>query len=197
MDRTSVATKLASMPGDDLLVVGVGIGNDLSPFVDAKKHITGVDILPPYHTQYEHIRGDYCTIPFGANQFDMILCSHTLEHMINPGLVLQKIKSELKVGGWFGLNVPGWEQDRYHAGHLTLWTPFHVIGYLTATGWDATDAYWYTTNDHDDIGFMIQNKDTPEHDCNYGLKKWFPKGIGLHDGHMSAWLADRWFDVDA
>ena len=162
------------------------------PFLKSGKKIIGIDLLPNYHEGYEHIKADYELLPFGENQFDAILCSHTLEHMLNPGHVLMKMKHELTIGGWLGLNLPGGAQDKFHPGHLTLWTPMHITGYLMAAGWDCADAYWYTSEDRDTIGYVVQNKDTPVHDSAFAVGEYFPKNLTI-EKNMSAWQPDRWF----
>ena len=185
---------LAALPGEAVLIIGIGVGKHIVPFREAGKIIIGSDILPHYHTGYEHILGDYEQVPFGDDQFDLVLLSHTLEHMLNPGWVLQKIKKELKTDGWLGLCLPGKPQDEYHAGHLTLWTPMHITGYLMAAGWDCTDVQWYTTDDRKTVGYLIQNVETPPHSSTYALGDYYPENLkGKITPHMSAWQEDRWF----
>ena len=193
MDRFTVISKIATLPGEDVLIVGVGPGCELYPLLKAKKNITGIDVLPHYVDTYEHVLGDYEAVPFGKDQFDHIVCCHTLEHMLNPGHVLDKMKQELQIDGWLALCLPGMPQEEYWPGHLTLWTPMHITGYLLAAGWDCTDAHWFTNKSRSTIGYLLKNKERAVHSPRYGLGDYFPANLkGKIEERMNAWVEDRW-----
>jgi len=52
------------------------------------------------------IRLDLTTIPFGADSFDAIYCSHVLEHIQDDKKALGELFRILKPGGWAVLQVP-------------------------------------------------------------------------------------------
>ena len=49
---------------------------------------------------------DIREIPFGDNTFDVAICNHTLEHVIEDLQAMQEFHRVLKPGGWGILNSP-------------------------------------------------------------------------------------------
>ena len=52
------------------------------------------------------VRGDLTTLPFSSASFDVILCSHVLEHVLDDRAALEEMLRVLKPGGWAVLQVP-------------------------------------------------------------------------------------------
>jgi SAM-dependent methyltransferase len=52
------------------------------------------------------VKMDIHQMPFGDNQFDVVLCNHVLEHVQDDMKALSEIKRVLKPGGWAILLVP-------------------------------------------------------------------------------------------
>ena len=52
------------------------------------------------------IAGDITVVNFGEKKFDIVISWHTLEHMKDPQLALNKMLSVLKTGGLLLLSVP-------------------------------------------------------------------------------------------
>ena len=159
---------------EKVLDVGVGMGRHAIPFLGQGAKVVGLDVRgqPFDHPNYTHAQGpvEYANLtePGGYNeeiddlemvpaQFDLIWCSHTLEHIPNVQAFLIKLRNWLKPGGWLMLAVPNALQDRIHVGHLTLWTPAHLVYNLICAGWDCSDALWYT--DYLTIGLAVQKVD--------------------------------------
>lgn len=186
---------LAANGGNDVLIVGVGPGNDIEPFEG--KHVVGIDPKTPSRFDYTHFERDYETYRFRNNRWDVILMNHVLEHMLNPGVVLAKAYKELKPGGYLGINVPGSPQDKLFYGHLTLWTPHHLTQYLVASGWDCSNAMWFTTPDKDNIGYVVRKISTanPGGSDMRGKEPYWP--IPIRPGLAAtrdAWAEDRWYE---
>ncbi len=57
------------------------------------------------------VKADICNLPFGDNEFDMILCNHVLEHIPDDRKAMQEIYRILKPGGTAILQIP-LENDR-------------------------------------------------------------------------------------
>jgi SAM-dependent methyltransferase len=52
------------------------------------------------------VRADITSIPFKDASFDVIICSHVLEHVENDGKALGELFRVLKEGGWALVDVP-------------------------------------------------------------------------------------------
>lgn len=52
------------------------------------------------------VKMDIHEMPFGENQFDVVLCNHVLEHVKDDIKAMAEIRRVLKPGGWAILLVP-------------------------------------------------------------------------------------------
>lgn len=190
-----VIDRLLATGGRRVLVVGVHTGEEAQPFIDAGRDVTGVDLLPAYRGGYTHLRGRFEDLALGG--FDVAVSSHTLEHLDNVGAALRQFQRALVPDGWLGLVVPGYPQDEFFVGHLTLWSPALLLYNLVSRGWDCREARYYTTPDRKHIGVVVQNRRIPGlpdvlgWDVWGGLKQYLPAPF-VHK--MDAWLPDRWDD---
>jgi len=75
-----------------------------------------------------------------AAPYDFIWASHVLEHVQNPGLFLQKLRRDLKPGGWIGLTVPPLKHEMTFA-HVTLWNAGLLLINLIRSGFECTGAH--------------------------------------------------------
>jgi SAM-dependent methyltransferase len=147
------------------------------------------------HKYYTHVQEPYENASF-EEQFDLIWCSHTLEHIPNVQHFLVTLQGWLKPGGWLFIAVPSDRQARIHVGHLTLWTPAHLAYNLVCAGWDCKDAIWYT--DYLSIGMVVQNKGPLDLSWRTSLpnevshlNQFMPKHVRHNDG---AWWGNNWPD---
>lgn len=88
---------------DWLLDIGCGT----KPYrrrLSARRYI-GID-LPTYGPQAADIFGTALQLPFRDASYDAVLCTQVLEHVPNPGRLLQEIARLLKPGGVLILTTP-------------------------------------------------------------------------------------------
>lgn len=52
------------------------------------------------------VKADICNLPFGDNQYDVILCNHVLEHIPDDTKAMQELYRVLKPGGMAILQIP-------------------------------------------------------------------------------------------
>ena len=120
---------LVFSPGTRLLEVGVGEG-ELALLLQKKGcEIVGTNLFSTewgYEDQVlkaahniEVLSASAESLPFEEGSFDVLFCSHVLEHCPNPGLVLSELFRVLKKEGTLLIAVPP-HQDRVCVGHISM-----------------------------------------------------------------------------
>ena len=181
-----------------LTVTDVGVGRGITSWVFLQRgyQVTGLSLKETSptvfaHEKYTHIQENLFDIDLP--QADIVWASHVIEHMPNVGLFLEKCRSMTKIGGWFCVVAPSDPTSIIVDGHLTFWTPAHLIYNLVVAGFDCKDDVWHT--DGRDIGLMVRRKDRPHIELNYdngdlpALAAYFPVPI-IHR-QTNPWLLDR------
>lgn len=185
-----------SLNPETVLDIAVGPGKHAQSFIANGAKVTGMDVIPPKieHENYTHIQSPY-EIAELNEKFDVVFSCHTLEHVPNVQHFLVHLAKWCKEDGHLCISVPP-SKDRLHVGHLTLWTPAHLIYNLIRAGWDCRDALWYT--EYMSIGVAVQKK--PEIDLKWttgmpsetlSLNQFTPIIVNHED---DAWWADNWFE---
>ena len=52
------------------------------------------------------VKADICNLPFGDNEYDVILCNHVLEHIPDDAQAMQELYRIMKPGGWGIFQIP-------------------------------------------------------------------------------------------
>ena len=52
------------------------------------------------------VQADICNLPFKDNEFDVILCNHVLEHILDDTKAMQELYRILKPNGWGVFQIP-------------------------------------------------------------------------------------------
>ena len=104
--------------------------------------------------------GDFMDIDI-PEQFDMVWCSHVLEHQRNVGAFLEKVYSLIAEDGYLAITVPCHPQERLIAGHVTAWSPYLLCYNLVLAGFDCSLASVFY--DHE-VSVIVQKHkaDIPE-----------------------------------
>jgi len=182
---------------ESVLDVGSGLGSHSIGFISGgAKRVLGLD--PVFqgieHENYEHINDAYEIADIGDEQFDVVFSAHVIEHIPNVQHFLIHLHKWVKDGGYLAIAAPTSRQNRLHIGHLTLWTPAHLMYNLVCAGIDCSDAYWYTSEMS--IGVLVQKK--PPISLNWrtslpnefkALNEFMPKQVLHEDG---AWWGNNW-----
>ncbi len=183
---------------ETVLDVGVGKGKHAYTFLAHGARVTGVDVANPpiQHPLYDHVQSSIEFADLNDRKYDVIWCSHTLEHLPNPQHALIKMRSWLKDDGFLAIAVPTDRQSRLHIGHVTLWTPAHLLYNLICAGWDCKDALWYT--EYCTIGAIVPAAQPIDYSGRTGTPaeiNWLNQYTPVFLGHnCAAWLQNNWHE---
>lgn len=130
-----------------VLDVGSGMGEHKRFFELFQKQVVTCNLQPP-----ADFVGDFLEAPI-EGPFDVIWCSHVLEHQRNPGLFLDKMYSLLKDGGILALCLPRHPQERLVAGHFTTWSVVLACQHLIHAGFDCKNISMFSTYE---IGLIVK-----------------------------------------
>ncbi|MDB5809996.1 MAG: hypothetical protein JWN94_2118 [Betaproteobacteria bacterium] len=83
--------------------------------------------------------GDFTQMKL-ERQFDVVWCSHVLEHQRNVGIFLEKVFAAVRDGGILAITVPCHPRERMIDGHLTSWNAGLLCYNLILAGFDCRDA---------------------------------------------------------
>jgi SAM-dependent methyltransferase len=108
-----------------VLDVGSGPGEHARAFRDAGKVVTETDWSRD---------GDYLLQHFDE-PFDLVWCSHVLEHMPNVRAFLMTLSQDCKPGGLLAITVPP-AKPEIVGGHLSLWNAGLLVYNLVVAGVD-------------------------------------------------------------
>ncbi|MCP4328289.1 MAG: class I SAM-dependent methyltransferase [Alphaproteobacteria bacterium] len=125
--------------GGRVLEVGCGSGGILKFFQDRGFEVEGCDLDTRY-IKYGRTRGISiaCQDIDGmatSNEFDLIILSHVLEHLINPRRALEKLKSMLSKEGMIYIEVPSIHivRSNYQSNLLAYFQNAHFLHFSEGT----------------------------------------------------------------
>jgi SAM-dependent methyltransferase len=128
-----------------VLDVGSGGGEQARTFVAAGCEVTCVDFGSSTYARNampvsgcKLIQGDFSILSFDR-QYDLIWCSHTLEHQPNANAFITKLNTLCTPGGWVCLTLPVCHRALW-GGHLSLWTPGLLAYNIAFAGFDVSGA---------------------------------------------------------
>lgn len=76
-------------------------------FIKRFKRVKTIDyITADLNSPWADVKMDVHDIPFGANEFDVVMCNHVLEHVEDDKKVMSEFFRVMKKGGWGIFQVP-------------------------------------------------------------------------------------------
>ena len=152
--------------GDKVLEVGVGWGELAQNIAKYKKvSLFAVDVsesalnkIKEYVTQGQVADVSSEKLKFQDNQFDIVICLETFEHLKNPYYALTEIQRVLKPKGKLIISIPN-----YLGGHLMIYpgliTPKSFRLFLRQNGFKISKfLMWGPVLNKDNIGKLIDSK---------------------------------------
>jgi 2-polyprenyl-3-methyl-5-hydroxy-6-metoxy-1,4-benzoquinol methylase len=130
-----------------VLDIGCGEGLVSNIFKSLNKQVTTIEPgeskprLPEFDPINIDYKDDYLNIDF-KEKFDVIWCSHVLEHIRNPATFLDKIFTDLNEGGTLALTVPyndGGNLESVVDSHINKFTIGTLLYNLICSGFDCRD----------------------------------------------------------
>lgn len=128
---------LREHPFDTVLDVGCGDGRHAREFARHGKRVTTIS-CETYGGFAPDIVGDVMTTDI-VGTFDLVWCSHVLEHQPNVRDFLRKMASLVAPGGLLAITVPP-ARPNIVGGHLTVWNAGLLLYNLVVAGIDCRDA---------------------------------------------------------
>ncbi|SFB59619.1 Methyltransferase domain-containing protein [Rhizobium sp. NFR07] len=151
--RAGVAlAQTLSLPDvQSVLDVGSGGGEHALAFANAGKQVHCVDYGTSVYVQnsaalaeadaHSNIRKSICDFMElnTDGKYDLVWCSHVLEHQTNPNLFLRKCLAHTAERGWLAITVPPLKHQIV-GGHVTLWNAGLLLYQLVHAGNNCSDA---------------------------------------------------------
>jgi SAM-dependent methyltransferase len=117
-----------------VLDLGSGEGEHTRLLRHWGKEVFSVDL----HEKADY-EGDFLDVKFDR-QFDVVWCSHVLEHQRNVGVFLEKVYRCIVDGGHLAITMPTHPRQRLVSGHLTSWNAGLLCYNLILAGFDCSSA---------------------------------------------------------
>jgi 2-polyprenyl-3-methyl-5-hydroxy-6-metoxy-1,4-benzoquinol methylase len=132
-----------------VLDVGSGGGDHARLLRHLGKEVVTVDL---------HRTADICSDFMDASidrTFDVVWCSHVIEHQRNVGAFLDKLRRCLAPDGILAISLPIHPANRMVAGHVSNWNAWLLCYNLVLAGLDCAEARYVTTVD---LSLIVRNR---------------------------------------
>jgi SAM-dependent methyltransferase len=133
----ALALLLSQYEFESVVDVGCGDGAHARAMRARGKRVTTIS-LEPYGGFEPDFAGDVFDFE-PRERFDLVWCSHALEHQPNVALFLQRLAALAKPGGLLAITVPP-ARRTIVGGHLTVWNTGLLLYNLVAAGIDCSEA---------------------------------------------------------
>lgn len=196
---------LSSLPYeefDSVLDIGTGNGYSAEVFAEREKDVTATVLGEgkwgrPSEGDVEFVQGNVESLPFRDEKFDVVWCSHVLEHVRYPGVAFEEVRRVLNDEGRLFVSVPPFKL-LVVGGHLnTGWTPGQLMYVLLRNGFAVRDGSFFYRgyNVHGRVTKMSEEEfERLERQLSYdgdelkNLKEYFPPEAAAEiekNGHFS------------
>lgn len=178
-----------------ILDIGCGDCHATNIFHNNKKQVTalglniedyGVKISSLQEKGIEVIEDNFFEYEFGDNKYDAVWAAHIMEHTLNPGLFIEKIKSILSSDGYAIITVPPYKTAMV-GGHVTTgWTLGQMAYVLLLLGFDIKNGQFIQHGYNLTAIVQLSNQKLPKINHDKGdlelLASFFPNELCIKQG---------------
>ena len=102
-------TLWADLKGKHILEAGCGAGRFTEILLEKGAVVTSIDLSDaveanqdnfPQNGQHRIAQADILALPFGRQQFDIVMCLGVIQHTPNPERTIEALYKQVKPGGW-------------------------------------------------------------------------------------------------
>lgn len=182
--------------GSYVLDAGAGIGEHAATFAAAGHTVAAVDYrLRAHRIRHRAIIWHEADL-LGAQHeelYDLVWCSHVLEHLPNVGFALARMRGLLRPDGRLCVTVPPYKPNVV-GGHVNLWTLGLLAYRLILAGFDCSFAHFgrhgynLSAIARRDLSVHGEALASLRHDCGdiEVLASYFPAAWNAHQGFDGA-----------
>ncbi len=149
----AIYTYIPTSPEFSFLDMGCASGKQVLDLADKFKRVVGVDISTHFIdvckdiaqkrgiTNAEFSVGDTEKIGYDNEEFDVVLCSEVLEHVIHLDQAIEELKRVTKKGGYVLITVPHFNADGTYYGRFLRFLGLRTFVPLTEFTMDAVNKH--------------------------------------------------------
>jgi SAM-dependent methyltransferase len=142
LDRFAAAAGAATPADGRVLDAGAGNGLYRHHFDHAEYEAADFEAVPGKEYSGNHYVCDLAAIPVENDRFDIVLFSQTLEHLPQPGPVLDELHRVLKPGGRVFASAPLFYEEHEQPFDFYRYTQFGLRHLFEAAGFEDLQIDW-------------------------------------------------------
>ena len=158
---------------NNCLDIGSGDGQHSRILAKAGLKVYQVD----KYSETSQYKDDFLKVNFDQ-KFDVVFCSHVIEHQRNVGLFLDKIFDILSDNGILIISAPKHPPERFVSGHLNCFIFPYFIQHLIHAGFDCNNCKFMSIAGHEN-SFIVKKSN------NFSLSERSEQGYEWTDKHQN------------
>ena len=124
-----------------VLDAGAGDAKYQSLFAHCNYHATDIRQIKPNAEELSFV-SNIVSVPIKGNQYDLVICTQVLEHVHDPGIVLQEIFRVLKTNGELWLTAPLYYEEHESPNDYFRFTRYGISYLIETAGFEIKKIEW-------------------------------------------------------